>query len=177
MYTVNACMFFVLCWNWPNQPMSSWFTQIYLDNNIMDPVQGHTVGEPRFIKHMSVLRIADITTAKQSAAITCLYSMGHGAVTINVLKHGKLLYTQTNFNTGIFGENGHCMLCKQIYLGYMHIYSFVYVHFPSKVNIWNANCARATGFIFDTRTDIFCERAKVFERENVSTSEGLKPPT
>ena len=49
-------------------------------------------------------------------------------------------------------------------------------YFWSKVNIWNVNCARATAFIFDTRTDVLGKVSK-FLRETVSTLEGLVPPT
>ena len=41
----------------------------------------------------------------------------------------------------------------------------------SKANIWNVNCARTTSFIFDTR------KIKIFKTENLSTWEGLEPPT
>ena len=36
-----------------------------------------------------------------------------------------------------------------------------YRYILSKVNIWNVNCARATAFIFDTRTDILVILSKV----------------
>ena len=34
--------------------------------------------------------------------------------------------------------------------------------FLSKATIWNVNCARATAFIFDTRTDVFVKVSKFF---------------
>ena len=34
--------------------------------------------------------------------------------------------------------------------------------FWSKVNIWNVNCARATAFIFDTRTGVLVKVSKFF---------------
>ena len=47
-------------------------------------------------------------------------------------------------------------------------------HFYSKVNIWNVNCAWATAFIFDPRTDVL---EKVSKTENVSTSvRGTRTP-
>ena len=44
--------------------------------------------------------------------------------------------------------------------------------FWSKVDIWNANCPRATAFI-SARKDVL---VKVFETEHVSTWGGLDPP-
>ena len=35
-----------------------------------------------------------------------------------------------------------------------YIYIYIYIYIWSKVNIWNVNCARATSFIFDTRTGV-----------------------
>ena len=52
----------------------------------------------------------------------------------------------------------------------IHIYIYIYVHICI-VYTWNASCARATAFIFDTRTDILVE---VFETENVLTPVGLE---
>ena len=47
----------------------------------------------------------------------------------------------------------------------------------SKINIWNVNCARATTFIFDTRTGVLVKVSK-FLRQNMSRPEGdLNPPT
>ena len=40
---------------------------------------------------------------------------------------------------------------------YFHLMAwamYIYIYFWSKVNIWNFNCARATAFIFDTRTGV-----------------------
>ena len=51
-----------------------------------------------------------------------------------------------------------------------------HLYFWSKVNIWNVNCARATAFIFDTRTGVLVKVSKLFETENVSTWSGLEPP-
>ena len=49
--------------------------------------------------------------------------------------------------------------------------------FYSKVNIWNDNCARATAFIFDTRTDVIVKVSK-FLRHKMSRPEGdSNPPT
>ena len=41
----------------------------------------------------------------------------------------------------------------------------------SKVNIWYVNCARATAFIFDTRTDVLVKVSK-FLRQKMSRPEG-----
>ena len=38
-------------------------------------------------------------------------------------------------------------------------------YFWSKVNIWNANCARATAFIFDTRTGVLAKVSKFWDRK------------
>ena len=47
--------------------------------------------------------------------------------------------------------------------------------FLSKVNIGNANCARATAFIFDTRTGVLVRVSTFFlETENVSIWGGLE---
>ena len=46
-----------------------------------------------------------------------------------------------------------------------------YRYFWSKITIWNVNCARATAFIFDTRTGVLV-KVKVFESEN-SRPEGV----
>ena len=51
-----------------------------------------------------------------------------------------------------------------------------HLYFWSEVNIWNVNCARATAFIFDTRTGVLVKVSKLFETENVSTWSGLEPP-
>ena len=40
-------------------------------------------------------------------------------------------------------------------------------YFWSIVNIWNVNCARATAFIFDTRTDVLVKVSK-FLRQKIS---------
>ena len=45
----------------------------------------------------------------------------------------------------------------------------------SKVNIWNANCTRATAFIFDTRTGVLVKVSK-FLRQKVSPPEGDSNP-
>ena len=47
-------------------------------------------------------------------------------------------------------------------------YIYMYIYISSKVNIWNVNCARATAFVFDSRTDVLVK---------VSNWEGLEPPT
>ena len=39
-----------------------------------------------------------------------------------------------------------------------------YWYFLSKVNIWNVDCARATAFIPDTRTDVLSEVSKLFRQ-------------
>ena len=49
--------------------------------------------------------------------------------------------------------------------------------FWSKVNIWNVNCAWETAFIFDTQTDVLVTVSKFLRQKNVSTWEGLEPPT
>ena len=61
---------------------------------------------------------------------------------------------------------------------------YVYEHwrwrykcFWSKVNIWNVNCAWETAFIFDTQTDVLVTVSKFLRQKNVSTWEGLEPPT
>ena len=41
-----------------------------------------------------------------------------------------------------------------------------------KVNIWNANCARETAFIFDTSNGCSCESVNVFETKKMSWPEG-----
>ena len=50
-------------------------------------------------------------------------------------------------------------------------------YFWSKVVIQNVNCAWATAFIFDTRTNVRVKGVKVLETENVSTWGGLDAPT
>ena len=51
----------------------------------------------------------------------------------------------------------------------------VYVLFFKKVNIWNVNCARATAFIFDTRTGVLAKVSK-FLRQKMSRPEGDSNP-
>ena len=46
-----------------------------------------------------------------------------------------------------------------------------YRYFLSKVNIWNVNCARATAFIFDTRTGVLV-KVSMFLRQKISRPEG-----
>ena len=46
-------------------------------------------------------------------------------------------------------------------------------YFWSKVNVSNANCARATAFIFDTRTDILVKVSK-FLRQKISRTPNLR---
>ena len=49
--------------------------------------------------------------------------------------------------------------------------------FESNVNIWNVNCARATAFIFDTRTGVLMKVSK-FLSQKISRPEGdSNPPT
>ena len=43
-------------------------------------------------------------------------------------------------------------------------------YFWSKVNIWNVNCARATAFIFETRTSVLVKVSN-FSRQNMSRPE------
>ena len=50
-----------------------------------------------------------------------------------------------------------------------------YRYFWSKVNIWNVNCARATAFIFDTRTGVLGKVSK-FLRQKMSRPEGDSNP-
>ena len=59
-----------------------------------------------------------------------------------------------------------------------HLLSHVFEHwlsryryFSSKVYIWNVNCARATAFIFDTRTSILVKVSKCL-RQKMSRPEG-----
>ena len=57
------------------------------------------------------------------------------------------------------------------------MYYIWYLNFWSKVNIWNVNCARATAFIFNTRTGVLGKVSK-FLRQKMSLPEGgLEPPT
>ena len=51
----------------------------------------------------------------------------------------------------------------------------MYCIFLSKVNIGNVNCARATAFIFDTRTDVLVKVSK-FLRQKMSRPEGDSNP-
>ena len=57
------------------------------------------------------------------------------------------------------------------------MYNIIYYIFERKVNIWNFNSAWATALIFDTETGVLVKVSKVFETKNVSTWEGLEPPT
>ena len=54
----------------------------------------------------------------------------------------------------------------------------VYIYFWSKVNIWNVNCARATAFIFDTRTGVLGKVSKIYldsfvEKMHLKTSTAI----
>ena len=49
------------------------------------------------------------------------------------------------------------------------------IFYWSKVNIWNINCARATAFIFDTRTGVFVKVSKIL-RQKMSRPEGDSNP-
>ena len=46
----------------------------------------------------------------------------------------------------------------------------LYKYFWSKVNIWTVNCAQATTFVFDTRTDVLVKVSK-FLRQKMSRPE------
>ena len=48
-------------------------------------------------------------------------------------------------------------------------------YFWSKVNIWNVNCAWATAFIFDTRTDVLVKVSKLL-RQKMYQPEGDSNP-
>ena len=48
-------------------------------------------------------------------------------------------------------------------------------YFLSKVNIWNANCARATAFIFNTRTGVLVKVSK-FLRQTCLDLRGTRTP-
>ena len=52
-----------------------------------------------------------------------------------------------------------------------------YRYLLSNVSIWNANCARATAFIFDYERMFLWKCQSIFETENVSPWEGLEPTT
>ena len=63
-----------------------------------------------------------------------------------------------------------------------HLLSHVFEHWPwryryflNKVNIWNVNCARATAFIFDTRTGVLVKVSK-FLRQKMSRPERDSKP-
>ena len=69
-------------------------------------------------------------------------------------------------------------------IGARHFLSYVFEHwlwlwwyryFLSKVNVWNVNCARATAFIFDTRTGVLVKVSK-FLRQKMSRPEGNSNP-
>ena len=48
--------------------------------------------------------------------------------------------------------------------------------FLSRVNIWNVNCARATTFLFDTRTDVFLWKCQSFwDRKCLDLRQTLTP--
>ena len=94
---------------------------------------------------------------------------------------------QTRFNLGIsIKTEAQCTFLKPVSPGcfvnifgttfYSYLQGLIYICILSKVNIWNVNYARATAFIFATRTDS-CESVKVFETENIPTWGGLEPPT
>ena len=53
--------------------------------------------------------------------------------------------------------------------------SYYWDHFQSKVNIWNFYCARATAFIFDTRTSVLGKVSKLL-RQKMSRPEGDSNP-
>ena len=50
-----------------------------------------------------------------------------------------------------------------------------YRYFLCKLNMWNANCVRATAFIFNTRTDVLVKVLKFF-RQKLSRPEGDTNP-
>ena len=50
-----------------------------------------------------------------------------------------------------------------------------YRYFWSKVNFWNVNCARATAFIFDTRTSVLGKVSKSWDRKCIDLS-GTQTP-
>ena len=57
------------------------------------------------------------------------------------------------------------LLCRIVYIYiYICIYMYVYIY---KVNIWNVNCAQASAFIFDSRTDVLRKVPK-FWRQKMS---------
>ena len=56
------------------------------------------------------------------------------------------------------------------------IFIYVYIYFLSKVNIWNATCARATTFSFDTRTDALVKVSNVLGRKGLDLRGALEPP-
>ena len=69
-------------------------------------------------------------------------------------------------------------------IGARHFLSYVFEHwlwlwwyryFWSKVNVWNVNWARATAFIFDTRTSVPVKVSK-FLRQKMSRPEGNSNP-
>ena len=50
-----------------------------------------------------------------------------------------------------------------------------HIHFWSKINIWYVNCARATAFIFDTRTDVLVKVSKFLRQKMSRPGGGLEP--
>ena len=64
----------------------------------------------------------------------------------------------------------HFMILVTVHQLYEHLMHKLF-YFLSKVNIWNVNCARATAFIFDTRTGILVKVSK-FLRQKMSRPEG-----
>ena len=55
------------------------------------------------------------------------------------------------------------------------ILALAYRYFLSKVSIWYVNCAQATAFIFDTRTDVLM-KVSTFLRQKLSGPEGDSNP-
>ena len=59
------------------------------------------------------------------------------------------------------------LLCRIVYI-YIYIYICIYMYvYIYKVNIWNVNCAQASAFIFDSRTDVLMKVSK-FLRQKMS---------
>ena len=51
-----------------------------------------------------------------------------------------------------------------------------YRYFRSNVNIWNVNCARATAFLFDTRTGFLVKVSKVLRQKMSRPERNSNPP-
>ena len=123
----------------------------------------------------------NIWNVKSARAKAFVFDTGTGVLVkvSNLFETGNVS-SWGGLETPIFGFMPNALTCSVSRARHLltHVFEYWlwrYRYFWSKVYIWNVNCARATAFIFDTRTGVFVK--VYFFRQKMSRPEGTRTPT